>query len=130
MLAAKTVQTIAEARTPLLTSFESLGSVFLARLQSERLHLVSLSAALAGAEYDSAAVFEDLQFRARRLRGAANILEASEVAASAAALEGAASAAARARASHAHAPVWAALIDLIDLLGKMAPRPIAPTSRS
>jgi hypothetical protein len=60
--------------------FESLRQAFHARLESERVHFVTLSAALARAEENPVWIFEDLVYRAHRLQGGAAIFEESEVA--------------------------------------------------
>ena len=96
--------------------FESLGSIFLARLQSERVHLATLSAALARADDNPEAIFHDLQFRARRLSGTASIFEAADIAAAAHALEQAATAAAHSHSSNANPRVWGAMLTLMSLL--------------
>ncbi len=99
-----------------VADFESLGSIFLARLQSERLHLATLSASLARAEEKPGRIFDELQMRAHRLSGTASIFEATAIAAAAYTLEQAAAAAAQSCSDHADANVWASLVVLIDLL--------------
>jgi hypothetical protein len=78
---------------------------------------VALSAALAGAEENSAPIFQDLQFRAKRLSEAAGVLEAHGVARLASGLERAASLAVQYRAQHTDSGVWGALIELMEMLG-------------
>src|ERR1700761_6159054 len=90
-------------------SFESLRHAFHARLESERVHFVTLSAALARAEENPAWIFEDLVYRAHRLQGGAAIFEESEVACAAGKLESAAVMAAQSRADNTNEEVWAAL---------------------
>jgi chemotaxis protein histidine kinase CheA len=97
--------------------FENLRHAFHARLESERVHLVTLSAALARAEENPTWIFEDLQFRAHRLQGGAAIFEESEVARAAGALEQAAVTAAQRRATNTDEHVWAALVALVSLMG-------------
>src|ERR1700712_1455030 len=87
-------------------SFESLRHAFQARLESERVHFVTLSAALARAEENPVWIFEDLQFRAHRLQGGAAIFEESEVAQAAGVLEQAAVQAAQSRAGNTDEEVW------------------------
>jgi HPt (histidine-containing phosphotransfer) domain-containing protein len=97
--------------------FESLRHAFHARLESERVHLVSLSAALARAEENPSWIFEDLQFRAHRLQGGASIFEVTDVARAAHELEQAAVTASKARADNTDEKVWAALVTLVQLMG-------------
>jgi hypothetical protein len=100
-------------------SFESLRQAFHARLESERVHFVSLSAALARAEENPAWIFEDLVYRAHRLQGGAAIFEESEVARAAGKLENAAVMAAQSRADNTNEEVWAALEALVKLMGSL-----------
>jgi hypothetical protein len=97
--------------------FESLRLAFQARLESERVHFVTLSAALARADENPVWIFEDLQYRAHRLQGGAAIFDEAEVALAAEALEQAAVAAARTRADNTDENVWAALVTLVRLMG-------------
>jgi HPt (histidine-containing phosphotransfer) domain-containing protein len=97
--------------------FESLRHAFHTRLESERVHLVSLSAALARAEENPSWIFEDLQFRAHRLQGGASIFEVTDVALAAHELEQAAVTASKARADNTDEKVWAALVTLVQLMG-------------
>lgn len=97
--------------------FENLRHAFHARLESERVHFVSLSAALARAEENPAWIFEDLQFRAHRLQGGASIFEVTDVAKAAHALEQAAVCASKARADNTDEKVWEALVMLVQLMG-------------
>jgi len=48
-------------------------------MQSERIHFVALSAALASRGDDPHEIFGDLVFRAHKLRGAAEIFEATSL---------------------------------------------------
>src|ERR1700749_5148232 len=80
-------------------SFESLREAFQVRMESERVHFVTLSAALARAEENPAWIFDDLKQRAHKLQGGAAIFEESEVAVAAGALEAAAVHAAQSRAT-------------------------------
>ncbi len=100
-----------------LAASEKLRDLFAVRLQSERVHFVTLSAALARAEECPAGIFDDLTFRAHRLRGAAATFEFSDLAAAAGALERASFAAANSRAEHTDPDVWEALVALVELLG-------------
>jgi HPt (histidine-containing phosphotransfer) domain-containing protein len=97
--------------------FEDLRNVFRERIESERVHLVSLSAALARAEDDAAWIFEDLQFRAHRLQGGASIFELPDLARAAHALEQAAVSASKSRADNTDEKVWEALVNLVQLMG-------------
>jgi HPt (histidine-containing phosphotransfer) domain-containing protein len=97
--------------------FESLRLAFQARLESERVHFVTLSAALARADENPAWIFEDLQYRAHRLQGGAAIFDEAEVALAAEALEQAAVAAAQTRADNTDENVWSALVTLVRLMG-------------
>jgi HPt (histidine-containing phosphotransfer) domain-containing protein len=94
------------------------GGIFLSRLESERVHLVSLRAALERATERTGIIFDDLQFRAHNLNGVAGTLEASDVAKAAHQLEDAAFAASRTHSNSADIPVRAALDGLIRLLGQ------------
>jgi mevalonate pyrophosphate decarboxylase len=99
--------------------FESLRQAFHARLESERVHFVTLSAALARAEENPARIFEDLVYRAHRLQGGAAIFEESAVALAAGKLESAAVVAAQSRADNTNEEVWAALEALVKLMGNL-----------
>jgi len=96
---------------------EKLQELFAVRLQSERVHFVTLSAALARAEESPAGIFDDLTFRAHRLKGAAATFEFANLAAAAGALEQASFAAATSHAAHTDADVWEALVALVQMLG-------------
>jgi HPt (histidine-containing phosphotransfer) domain-containing protein len=97
--------------------FDELRDAFHARLQIDRVHLVTLSAALAGAEDDPGKIFDDLVFRAHRIRGGASIFEFADVAAAANALEQAAIGAHASHAGNADSSVWTALVALVRLMG-------------
>jgi len=58
---------------------EELRLAFHARLQSDRVHFATLSAALARAEESPGWIFQDLQFRAHKIRGGAAIFEIAAV---------------------------------------------------
>ena len=94
------------------------GGIFLSRLESERVHLLSLRAALERATERTGIIFDDLQFRAHNLNGVAGTLEASAVAKAAHQLEDAAFAASRTHSNSADIPVRAALDSLIRMLGQ------------
>ncbi len=100
-------------------SFESLRQAFQARMESERVHFVTLSAALARAAENPAWIFDDLVFRAHRLQGGAAIFEESEVALAASKLESAAVTAAQSRADNTNEDVRAALDALVTLMGSL-----------
>lgn len=102
--------------------FSQLSDAFFARLSSDRVNFVTLSAALAQAEKDPRATFEDLRFRAHKLNGAAGIFEAMDVMSAANALEQAALRAIQTRAKHNDDAVWATLQALVTLLGSVEPR--------
>ena len=97
----------------------SAADLRLSRLESERVHLVSLRAALERATERTSIIFDDLQFRAHNLNGVAGTLEARDVAKAAHQLEDAAFAASRTHSNSADIPVRAALDGLIRLLGRM-----------
>ena len=100
-----------------LAAAEQLQHLFAVRLQSERVHFVTLSAALARAEEAPAVIFDDLTFRAHRLKGAAATFEFANLAASAGALERASFRAASSHAPHTDTEVWEALVALVQMLG-------------
>ncbi len=100
-------------------SFESLRQAFHARLESERVHFATLSAALARADENPAWIFEDLVYRAHRLQGGAAIFQESEVAKAAGRLESAAVAAAQSRAENTDEDVWSALEALVKVMGNV-----------
>jgi HPt (histidine-containing phosphotransfer) domain-containing protein len=98
---------------------DELRLAFHARLQSDRVHFVTLSAALARAEESPGWIFQDLQFRAHKIRGGAAIFEIAEVAAAACALEQAAISASMAHADNGDAGVWSALVALVQVMGTL-----------
>ena len=108
----------AHSAAPVLTgdSQELLAS-FCARLQRERVHMVSLSAALASTEDDPTQIFDALESRAHRLYSDASAIEIATVADAADALERAALAASRSNSSHTDPAVWTALVALVRLMG-------------
>src|SRR5947209_16426260 len=85
---------------------EELMTSFCARLQRERVHMVSLSAALAGTEDNPVHIFEALESRAHRLYADASAIEIAAVAEAADALERAALEALRLKSSHSDPAVW------------------------
>ena len=116
-----------QEQTPADDGFESLKLAFQARLESERVHFVTLSAALARADENPAWIFEDLQYRAHRLQGGAAIFDETEVASAAGALEAAAVQAAKSRSDNTDEQVWEALVRLVRLMGDRNPAMLATT---
>lgn len=98
--------------------FEELAKAFRARLKGDRAQFVTLSTALARTEEDPSRIFDDLQYRAHRLRGSAAIFEVTEVATAANALEQAAASASVGHAENTDAAVWSALVALVHLMGE------------
>jgi HPt (histidine-containing phosphotransfer) domain-containing protein len=98
-------------------SFESLRRAFRARLESERVHFATLSAALARADENPRWIFEDLIYRAHRLQGGAAIFQESQIAVAAGRLENAAGAAVQSRAENTDDDVWSALEALVKVMG-------------
>ncbi len=98
--------------------FDELRDAFQARLKGDRVHFVVLSAALARTEENPTGIFDDLQYRAHRLRGSASIFEVAEIAAAAKELEQAAAAASVGHADNADPAVWSALVTLVRLMGQ------------
>lgn len=106
------------ASGPADDGFEDLRDAFRARLARERMHFTTASAALAAVGGDPASVYNDLQERARRLHGGAMIFEFGEVAAAASTLEHAALLASTSHCDNTDGAVWAALIFLVELMGR------------
>jgi HPt (histidine-containing phosphotransfer) domain-containing protein len=100
-------------------SFENLRRAFHSRLESERVHFATLSAALAHAEENPLCIFENLAYRAHRLQGGAAIFEEPEVAIAAHRLENAAEVAAQSRAENTDEEVWSALQALVMVMGNI-----------
>ena len=98
--------------------FDALRDAFQTRLKGDRVHFVVLSAALARTEENPTGIFDDLQYRAHRLRGSASIFEVAEIAAAAKELEQAAAAASVGHADNADPAVWSALVTLVRLMGQ------------
>jgi len=86
------------------------------RLQSELVHFMSLSAALARAEVLPGHIFDDLNTRAHRLKDTAAMFERADLAAAAGALEQASLAAATTHARNTDTGVWTALAALVSML--------------
>lgn len=110
---------------------DRLRLAFHARLQSERVHFVTLSAALARVEESPDWIFHDLRNRAHKIRGTAAMFEIAEVAAAARALELASISASTSHAENTDAAVWNALVALVRLMGaidanELALDPVAP----
>jgi hypothetical protein len=98
---------------------DELRLAFHTRLQNDRVHFAALSAALARAEGSPAWIFQDLQFRAHKIRGGAAIFEITEIEAAAGALEQAAISASMSNADNTDPAVWTALVGLVRLMGKL-----------
>src|ERR1700722_8109229 len=96
--------------------FDRIRVTFYARLRCDRMRLTTLATSLSRVEGHPAGVFKALQGLAHRIRGAAAIFEASELAGAAYALEQAATAACDKRSDHSDGPVWSALEELVELL--------------
>jgi HPt (histidine-containing phosphotransfer) domain-containing protein len=96
--------------------FERIRVAFYARLRCDRMRLTTLASSLSRAQGHPAGVFEALQGLAHRIRGAAAIFEATQIASAAYALERAATTACDKRSDHSDEPVWLALAALIGLL--------------
>jgi HPt (histidine-containing phosphotransfer) domain-containing protein len=96
---------------------EELREAFLARLHTDRVFFVTLSAALARAEEDPRQIFLDLRNRAHRIAGGAAVFEFAAVATAARELEIAAVAAGASHADNTDAGVWSALVALVGLMG-------------
>jgi HPt (histidine-containing phosphotransfer) domain-containing protein len=86
-------------------------------LQTERMQLVSLSAALARAKEDATEVFQELVLRAHKLHAGAAILEIPEIAGAADSLEQAATRASKSHAINSDPSVWDALATLVYQIG-------------
>jgi HPt (histidine-containing phosphotransfer) domain-containing protein len=98
--------------------FDELRDAFQARLKGDRVHFVVLSAALARTEENPTRIFDDLQYRAHRLRGSASIFEVAEIALAANELEQAAASASVGHADNTDPAVWSALVTLVRLMGQ------------
>jgi HPt (histidine-containing phosphotransfer) domain-containing protein len=99
--------------------FDDLCTAFHNRLQSERAHFVTLSAALACAEEEPVRIFHDLRDRAHKIHKGAAALEIAEIASAAHTLELAAVAASGCAARHSDAAVWTALVSLVRVMGTL-----------
>lgn len=110
------------APAPPTDELEEIRTGFYDRLKSDRVHFVTLSAALARADDDPAPIFLDLRNRAHKIRGGAAIFEITEVAVAACSLELAAIAATMSHANNADPAVWSALVALVDLMGTLGDR--------
>ena len=89
--------------------FKELRAAFNVRLGSDAVRLAVLAATLARADADPAVIFEDIRLFAHRVRGAAALFEAPDIASVADALEQAAISAANAHAENSDASIWSAL---------------------
>jgi HPt (histidine-containing phosphotransfer) domain-containing protein len=98
--------------------FDELRDAFQARLKGDRVHFVVLSAALARNVENPTRIFDDLQYRAHRLRGSASIFEVAEIASAANELEQAAASASVGQADNTDPAVWSALVTLVRLMGQ------------
>ena len=112
-----TPRTMESAAAALNGDSQELLTSFCARLQRERVHMVSLSAALASTEENPSHIFDALESRARRLYSDASAIEIATVADAADALGRAALEASRSKSSHEDPAVWTALVALVRLLG-------------
>ncbi len=97
--------------------FDELRDAFQTRLKGDRVHFVVLSAALARNQENPIRIFDDLQYRAHRLRGSASIFEVLEIASAAKELEQAAAMASAEHADNTDPAVWSALVTLVRLMG-------------
>lgn len=97
--------------------FDALRDAFQTRLKGDRVHFVVLSAALARNRENPTQIFDDLQYRAHRLRGSASIFEVAEIASAAKELEQAAATASAGQADNTDPDVWSALVTLVRLMG-------------
>ncbi|MEP6548392.1 MAG: Hpt domain-containing protein [Gammaproteobacteria bacterium] len=102
--------------------FDDLREAFQARLKGDRAHFVVLSTALARTENIPTQIFDDLQYRAHRLRGSASIFEVAEIASAANALEQAAASASVSHADNTDPAVWSALVALVRIMGHGKPK--------
>jgi HPt (histidine-containing phosphotransfer) domain-containing protein len=98
--------------------FDELRDAFQTRLKGDRVHFVVLSAALARNKENPTQIFDDLQYRAHRLRGSASIFEVAEIALAANELEQAAALASVGHAENTDPAVWSALVTLVRLMGQ------------
>jgi HPt (histidine-containing phosphotransfer) domain-containing protein len=98
--------------------FDELRDAFQTRLKGDRVHFVVLSAALARNKENPTQIFDDLQYRAHRLRGSASIFEVAEIASAANELEQAAALASAGHADNTDPAVWSALVTLVRLMGQ------------
>src|SRR5476649_1799117 len=96
--------------------FDELRDAFQTRLKGDRVHFVVLSAALARNQENPTRIFDDLQYRAHRLRGSASIFEVAEIASAAEELEQAAATASAGHAENTDPAVWSALVTLVRLM--------------
>jgi HPt (histidine-containing phosphotransfer) domain-containing protein len=97
--------------------FDELRDAFQTRLKGDRVHFVVLSAALARSQENPTQIFDDLQYRAHRLRGSASIFEVADIASAAEELEHAAASASASHADNTDPAVWSALVTLVRLMG-------------
>src|SRR5450432_1872973 len=113
---------------------EELRLGFYDRLKRDRVHFVTLSAALARADDDPSPIFLELRNRAHKIRGGAAIFEITEVAVAACSLELAAISATMSHANNTDPAVWSALVALVELMGTLetlgAQSPVITADRS
>jgi HPt (histidine-containing phosphotransfer) domain-containing protein len=121
---------IASTQTVPDDPFEQLRAAFQVRLQSDAVRLAVLAAALARADADSASNFEDIRLFAHRVRGAAALFGAADIASVADALEQTAISAAHARAENSDTSIWTALEALAERLAAVNGKtiPAAPAA--
>ena len=98
---------------------DELRMAYYAGLQRERVHLAALSAALARTEENPVWIFQDLKFRAHKIRSGAAIFEIAEVGAAACALDLAATSAMMSKAKNTDDAVWTALVALVRSIGDL-----------
>jgi HPt (histidine-containing phosphotransfer) domain-containing protein len=108
---------IAPAPAAMDHEFDRIRTAFYARLRCDRMRLTTLAASLSRVEGHPGGIFKALQGLAHRIRGAAAVFDASDLEGAAYALEQAATVACDKRSDHADGPVWAALEELVELLG-------------
>jgi hypothetical protein len=105
-----------------------LREAFYSRLQRDRVELTVFAAALTRDDGDSLRVFERLRQFAHKTRGMSAMFQSLDVANAARSLENAAAKAASAHAQRSDPTVWAALVELMDVLAKLRPNHASKSS--